>query len=370
MASFEEQRIISAIRDSDTADIGASDFDYKAVFLNRIQPDSQNVRYLPSILISDQDANLFVKRRLTKLQLVRKYKAEGQVLVGKACFINCLQYGTTDFKRVNATIESIIDLAHNIQVSEVIQAPTIYPLEDGTFYRVLTGHRRFFAMIYTYGYDGVAQFKVYKEEPLLKKTRQFQENSSREDLSQYGKLVSFVSAKSELDTLSKAKNIVGGKRLTVRETVSMMGISAGAYDNYNVLTRYAAVVRAYENELHWPFTKVKKVILELEAKYRQQFDKDKLNIEDRRTINETLKGIFEGNDKNQKSVKHFRVRPIANANILKRLLSCNVFELGLGIDWDSVDWQDTKLVNELIADVISHLENEFDEDGETYISHD
>lgn len=150
----------------------------------------------------------------------------------------------------------------------------------------------------------------------------------------------------------------------------MMGISAGAYDNYNVLTRYAAVVRAYENELHWPFTKVKKVILELEAKYRQQFDKDKLNIEDRRTINETLKGIFEGNDKNQKSVKHFRVRPIANANILKRLLSCNVFELGLGIDWDSVDWQDTKLVNELIADVISHLENEFDEDGETYISHD
>jgi hypothetical protein len=108
-----------------------------------VLPDKTNFRYFPAIIIDDEHADLFVKRLLTKRQLVDIYKGEGYVLVGKLCFINCMKYDSPEWRKVNKNIDSITELANNISVSDLIQVPTIFPLEDGG-YQVLTGHRRFF----------------------------------------------------------------------------------------------------------------------------------------------------------------------------------------------------------------------------------
>ena len=128
-----------------------------------------------TIIIDDEHADLFVKRLLTKRQLADIYKGEGHVLVGKSCFINCMKYDTPEWRNVNKNIDSITELANNIKVSDLIQVPTIFPLEDDN-YQVLTGHRRFFALIYSKGNHAPSQFKVYDSQPLMQKIKQFQEN--------------------------------------------------------------------------------------------------------------------------------------------------------------------------------------------------
>ena len=132
------------------------------------------------------------------------------MLIGKSCMINCFKYGSIEWKKANETLESVLELGNNIKQLEIIQAPTIYPTDDGN-YKVLTGHRRYFAMVFANGYDSAAQFKVYNRKPLLHKTKQFQENASRDDLPQYGKLMSFTNALQELELLNQTKVAMGEK---------------------------------------------------------------------------------------------------------------------------------------------------------------
>ena len=162
----------------------ADSFSYQSIFLSSVMPDSTNARFMPAIFIEDNDAKLLVNRKITKKQLINKYQCEYHVLIGQSCIINCLEYGSADWKKANQTIESIMDLGNNISVSELIQAPTLYPVSDSK-YQILTGHRRFFALVYANGYGSAAQFKLYSTKPLLSKVKQFKENASREDLPQY-----------------------------------------------------------------------------------------------------------------------------------------------------------------------------------------
>lgn len=244
-------------------------YDYKSIFISKILPDESNPRFFPCVIISDLHAHQLVTRKLSKAQLVALYDAKDKVAIGKSCLVNCFTQNTQEWKKANRSIESILDLARNVAVSEIIQVPTIYPEHNGT-YRVLTGHRRFFAMVYANGINGAAYFKVYNEKPILPKTKQFQENASREDLPQYGKLQAFQDAMMEVETLSTSRIRLGKKQLTVRETASMLGVSMGAYDNYNVLVRYPAVMDAYSNGNTLPFLKMKNIVLTTEANYKKR----------------------------------------------------------------------------------------------------
>ena len=176
----------SGLRNSNVSELLKQDnFSYKTIFLNRIKPDPTNARYFPATVISNVHANQFVRRFINKNELIELYQAKDHVLVGKGGFINCAKRDSVEWQQIEKNIESILSLAENIQRSEVIQAPTIHPDIETEDYFVVTGHRRFFAMIYCDGADGVAQFKVYDRALLLKKTKQFQENASGEDLPQY-----------------------------------------------------------------------------------------------------------------------------------------------------------------------------------------
>jgi hypothetical protein len=350
------QRLISGIK-ADVQTLPCDDaFSYKVLFLNHVIPDETNFRYFPALIIDDKHANMFVKRQLSKLQLVNIYKGEGHVLVGKSCFINCMKYDSPEWRKVNKNIESITELANNIAVSDLIQAPTIFPLEDDN-YQVLTGHRRFFALIYSKGNHAPSQFKVYNQPPLMQKIKQFQENSSREDLPQFGKLCAFNAAKIEIDALSLANRQLGRNSISVRETVSIMGISMGAYDNYNVLTRYPSVLDAYDNGLQYPFLKTKKIILQVEQEYKAEHEKSVLNVTDKRAIAEKIKTLLFSEKLVGPAPTPLRIKKIKSGSTVQQLLTSNLQSLDMGINWDNIDWQDTKEVSDVMNQVIDFLEN-------------
>ncbi|KGJ96054.1 hypothetical protein [Colwellia psychrerythraea] len=331
-------------------------FYYQSIFLSSVIPDSTNARFLPAIFIKDNDAKLFVKRKITKKELVHMYNAEDHVLIGQSCMINCLKYGSSDWKKANQTIESILELGDNISVSELIQAPTLYPVEDGK-YQILTGHRRFFALIYANGYDSTAQFKLYNTKPLLVKVKQFQENASREELPQYGKLMAFESAMSEITTLNTARIKLGLKKLTVKEIATNLGISMGTFDNYNVLSRYKCVITAYESGLSTPFIKVKKMVLTVETEYKIQYKKSVLNLTDKKNIDNEIQSKLLNKIPLRPIPKTYKVENIKSANTIKALLMANIMELETGIDWDNIDWDDHAAVSMIFSSVIEFLEN-------------
>jgi hypothetical protein len=349
------QRLISGLGEEKETMIFNDTFSYKVLFINHVRPDKTNFRYFPSIIIDDEHADLFIKRLLTKRQLIDIYRGEGHVLVGKSCFINCLKHDSPEWRKINKNINSITELANNIAVSDLIQAPTIFPLENN-MYQVLTGHRRFFALIYTKGNHAPIQFKVYEQAPLLQKIKQFQENSSREDLPQYGKLGAFNAAKIEIDALSLANKQLGRNKISVREAVSIMGISMGAYDNYNVLTRYNCVLEAYENGLSFPFLKTKKIVLQTEQAYKAEFNKSLLNVLDKRAIELKIQSLLSGNKLEIPVNEVFKFKKIQSRQTVKKLLTSNLQNLDMGIDWDKIDWEEPSQVSIIMDTVIDFLE--------------
>ncbi|MCY7296890.1 ParB/RepB/Spo0J family partition protein [Alteromonas sp. a30] len=357
MYSNIEQLLLSKLNNNvDDKVFRYEEFEYKVLFLNKIFPDDSNPRYMPAIVIEDHHVSDFLNKLISKKELIELYKAQDRVLVGKGLFINCLKYGSKAWNNVNKTIESIIDLSKNIELSEVIQAPTVFQREDGN-YQILTGHRRFLAMLYMFGTSGTAQFKVYKNPPLLKKTKQFQENSSREDLPQYGKLVAFTEAKREIEALSKAKTVLGKGKMSVAESANLLGISMGAYDNYNVLTRYPCVIDLYRDGLALSFVKTKSTVLKIENEYKKAHEKTKLNIEDKRKIDQLIKDELSGNNKTtEKKAASYKLGEINNANTMKTILEKNVFELDTNINWNELDWDDAKAVNQALGQLVDYLQ--------------
>lgn len=354
-----EQIIQASLASGENKFATDSGYEYKSLFISKILPDESNPRYFPAVIIDDECAYQVATKRLTKKQLIKRYSAEGKVVIGKSCIVNCCIAGSNEWKKSNQAIASIIELGENVAVSEVIQAPTVYPTDDGN-YQILTGHRRFFAMIYAYGINGANHFKVYHQKPALYKIKQFQENASREDLPQYGKLRAFVTAMHEIEALDRARKRIGNKPLTVRETVNLLGISGGAFDNYNVLVRYPAVIDAYESGNSLSFVKMKKLVRSVEEDYRTRENISTLNVNHKRQINHEIADALNGSTsattkKERKTLYSFD--KVESPQIVKKLLSENILELNTGVDWEAVDWDDPVQVNEALRDVVAYLAN-------------
>ena len=337
-------------------------YDYKSIFLNRVFPDKSNPRFFPAIIMSDKHAYQVVTKQLTKQQIINIYNAEGHVVIGKSCIINCCKHGSNEWKKANKSIESIIELGENVAVSEIIQVPTIYPTVDGD-YQILTGHRRFFAIIYANGIDGAAHFKVYKSKPVLQKTKQFQENASREDLPQYGKLRAFQDAMLEIEVLNTARKRVGQKPLTVKEKASTLGISMGAFDNYNVLTRYPAVIEAYENGESTSFVKMKKLIVECEKKSIN--GEDIKNVKTRKRLNSKLKELISQGVESVSLAKNkansvkaraasFEIKDLQSLEAVRVLLTSDISNFEVGVDWKNINWEDEQEVKEVIKKAVAY----------------
>ncbi|ALU41724.1 hypothetical protein AT705_01555 [Pseudoalteromonas rubra] len=348
-----EKIFVSVVNNQDP--LHSESFEYQSVFLSKVRPDPTNGRFLPSVFISDEDARLFIEKRLSKRQLVDKYEAEERVIIGKSCIINCMKYGSQEWSKAQKSVDTIIELGDNIAVCEMIQVPTIYPLDSGDF-QILTGHRRFFALVYAKGYDSYEQFKVYDRKPLFTKVKQFQENASREDLPQYGKLQAFQNALSEIEALNKARKGAGQRALTIKEVAANLGISMGAYDNYNVLTRYPSVVKAYEEGNSLSFRKAKKIVITIESEFKLAEGRKALNAIDKQTVSETIYARMTGKNQVRKpATDMYKLEPIRSAKALKMLLTSDVTQIDCGVNWQTVDWEDHASISSALVQLSQYL---------------
>jgi len=356
-----EQELASVLNSKNSEDFLLEQlYEYKSIFLNRVFPDTSNPRFFPAIIMSNQHAFQMISRQLTKQQLINIYDADVNVIIGKSCIVNCCKYGSNEWKKANVSIDSIIELGDNVAVSEIIQVPTIYPTEDGN-YQILTGHRRFFAMLYANGIDSAAHFKVYNSKPLFQKTKQFQENASRDDLPQYGKLRAFQDAMLEIEILNTSRKRIGKKALTVKEVASTLGISMGSFDNYNVLTRYPFVTEAYENGNSESFVRMKKLILKIESKHKEKHQLTKLSITDKKAIDNEIKKYLNGEvssiELNQirSNKNQYKFESIKSAYVIEKLLKTNVCELECGVDWNTVNWSNPEDINKRLKQLLDFL---------------
>lgn len=345
-----EQIILSSMKADGTLD--SEHGDYRTVFVSSVQADPTNPRFIPALLLEDIDADGFINKRISKSELMENYSGENRVLIGKGCIVNGLNKGHEQYNIVRNSLLGLVDLAENILSTDLIQPPTLYPLEDGC-YRILTGHRRFYALIYAYGVNTAQKFKVYDVKPVLYKTKQFQENASRDDLSPYGKLIAFKAALHEISLYSNAKTRGGFGKLTLKEQASLLGISTGALDNFRVLTRYNCVVTAYENGLKRPFLKVKKLILELEKNYKSTKNITSLSYPDKNAIECLISDTLSSKSTPKRM---FKTMPINSISLVKKLLTTDLQNVIESVIWDSINWNDGDEVLRIYKEVINYLE--------------
>ena len=160
--------------------------------------------------------------------------------------------------------------------------------------------------------------------------------------------------------LNTARVQCGHKKLTVREVAANLGISMGAFDNYNVLVRYSAVMDAYEQGLALSFVKAKRLVLEVENTYKQSHDKKVLNVTDKRKINDEIAVRLSGEKGNKKALKttmpEFKLKPKMGNKTIKALLTSNILALDVGVNWAQVDWQDDAKVAKVLATVIDYFD--------------
>ena len=85
-------------------------------------------------------------------------------------------------------------------------------------------------------------------------------------------------------------------------------------------------------------------------------NKSVLNITDRKNINHEIEIKLLGKEHVKPPSQAFKIKPITSSNTIKDLLTTNVMDFDMGVDWDSFDWADRSLVKDTLASVIDYLE--------------
>ena len=97
MAIDNLTQLISSSLNSSGIDsiLNKQSYEFSSIFVNKVNSDSTNPRFIPSVFIEDLHAYQMIERKITKAQLIKLYNATNKVLIGKGCIVNCFTHGTT-----------------------------------------------------------------------------------------------------------------------------------------------------------------------------------------------------------------------------------------------------------------------------------
>ncbi|MCF6437904.1 ParB/Srx family N-terminal domain-containing protein [Pseudoalteromonas luteoviolacea] len=352
-----EQALLALLSNNQDEDIiNDEPFTYKTLLLNEVCPDLNSPYYIPVVKISDLDASLFVARRISKNQLITKYSAHDKVIVGKDCIIICMQNGTKKWQGALQSVRSIITLSDKIKLVAISQIPSVFPLEDGK-YQIVTGQYRYLASVYVHGLEGISQFKVYQNKPLLNHAKQLSDHIFRDDISALDKLLAFKSAKDELDTVSLVLHQIGRASLSYQTMLKVMAIPNQVYDFYIKLFKYPCIFEAYQAGLKKPLESVYTIIVDYEMFVSAHFDIVIGSSSFRSKVEQLIAKKLDNICHNFPNGSSIQIGQVTSAKVVKFLFSENVFSLDTGIDWSKLDWSDTVAVNEVTKSVMDFLEN-------------
>ena len=104
---------------------------------------------------------------------------------------------------------------------------------------------------------------------------------------------------------------------------------------------------------------MKKITLKIENDYKNKHDKQLLNVNDKKYINSEIANFLNDDPncevKKSPSPTFYKLEKIQSSKTLKQLLTVNIMELDTGINWETLDWDDPKVVNNTMKQIVTYL---------------
>ena len=308
------------------------------VLVDYIQPQSDNPRYLPVKFAKRDDPESIAS--LTDCVVCEKDIIE-----------NRLDKSNPRYDAVNAEIEEIKGLAETLKHSELIHPIAVWR-KNMSDYAIVAGHRRYYAIRYLYGGLIKVKVKIYAEKPRNISVLRHIENFSRNDLTLPDALSSYSNAVTELE------NIEQNKLETNRASIvtSYLGIGRTTFYRYDKLHDYRQhVMPLLENRIVESLRGLYEEIIKAEEKGREEVEKYLVELLNNKKFSKYLQAPTikkAGRTKQYISLPKIKVN---QTSAIKRLLKEDVTQLELGIDWDKVDFDDPKMLEATLKELIKSL---------------
>ncbi len=344
------------VAEVETYSTGAKDCVSDNLSVATVTPDATNSRDFPVIKPHGEAA--FLAAQTEKVPYV---------ILDKGVLINKTPIDHHLYEHIENQIVDIKKLAGQIKAGGGLYQQVEVYRTGGINYRIIYGHRRFYSIIYTIGWEGIWSFRVHRQSPTQPKLRQFVENNSRSDLALHEQVRAFSQAYTEAQELNQ--------EITNPELINLLGISKSYFYKLKKIIEIPLLVKSIEVGIGLINHRI------IEALFKQaEIEVENGNFSNlENAVLPLLVEIFKSNDrvvpsflshviipdkepkkvKSGKSTKKkiYSTPKITSTNVMKKLLTSDITKLKIeGVDWKEVDWDNAKTVNKCLAQTIKYLE--------------
>ena len=308
------------------------------VLVDYIQPQSDNPRYLPVKFAKRDDAD--------SIALLKNC-----VVCEKGLIENRLDKSNPRYDAVDAEIEEIKGLAETLKHSELVHPIAVWR-KNMSDYAIVAGHRRYYSIRYLYGGLIKVIVKIYAEKPKNINVLRHIENFSRNDLTLPDALSSYSNAVTELESIEGEK--LSKSRASV--VTSYLGIGRTTFYRYDKLYEYREfVMPLLENKIVESLRGLYEEIIKAEQEGREEVEKYLGSLLSQEKFHKYLQvPVVKKVGRTKQFISLPKVK-VDNASAIKRLLTEDVTQLELGIDWNSVDFNDPVMLEKALKELFKSL---------------
>jgi ParB family chromosome partitioning protein len=311
------------------------------ILLDYMQPQKDNPRFLPVVTSSNGSAESIAKLK-------------DCVVCEKGILENRLDKSHPRFEEAELEIEQIILFAESLKRIDMVHPITVWRANMSN-YPIISGHRRYYAVRYLYGGTIKVKAKVYLKKPRFVSVLRHAENFSRASLAATDAITDFMAAVKELEDNLKPEELKPNKVETVCQHLAL---SQATFYRFDKLSNYADLVKPlFEYKIA---TNIQELVAEIKKAEKAG---------GRKVVESYLQSMFTKKKftpflhKKEASTSRGRAKTyitmpkikVSNKGAIKRLLTEDVTQLDLGIDWDTVDLDDTEQLEKALKIIISSL---------------
>ncbi|MGO3455921.1 hypothetical protein HC000_18075 [Pseudoalteromonas sp. MIP2626] len=340
----------------ETYSTGAKDCVSDNLSVATVTPDPTNSRDFPVIKPHGEAA--FLAAQAEKVPYV---------ILDKGVLINKTPVDHHLYEHIESQINDIKKLAGQIKAGGGLYQQVEVYRTGGINYRIIYGHRRFYSIIYSIGWEGIWSFRVHRKSPTHPKLRQFVENNSRSDLALHEQVRAFSQAYTEAKKLNN--------EITNPELINILGISKSYFYKLKKIIEIPLLVKSIEVGVGLINHRI------IEAIFKQsEIEVENGNFKNlENAVLPLLVEIFKSNGREVPSFlshviipakepnmvksdkvtkkKIYSTPKVTSTNVIKKLLTSDITKLKVdGVDWKTIDWDDAKTVNKCLAQTIKYLE--------------
>jgi len=338
--ALEKQRNIDAAKVSEVHDdpLFSESYDIDKVLVEYFVPEKDNPRYLPVEFAKDDSSEALAA--LTNC-----------VVCEKGVIENRLVKTNPQYEEVQKEIASIKELALSIKEEGLVQPISVWKMNT-THYKIIAGHRRYYAVRFLYGTNIKIRCKVHAAMPKRMKLIRHLENMQRKDLSPPDALKSFNLALSDLtEELAGLSSTARNERLC-----EMMGIANTTRFRYEKLNDYYEEAHALLT--HNIFKGIRSGSEFIQACEDSNSDKDAIRahlsacLEAKKLIPMQKPKVKKASAKKYYKLPKIKVE---HSKAVKRLLTEDITKLDIGLAWEEIDYDDPAVVEDVLSKVFSLL---------------